>query len=157
MKKKRQKNKGFLLFLAFFISAILIALLVKVFYIQTKTYHSKLFGFTIDYPKKFELEEKIGSVHLNMNKSNSRIVISGIGTNFDNLDRYLLDISDYNHSKLTNKENLTINNLSAVKVDINGHRYYLIYKNNWVYTLNTNSPDLYSDLDRIARSFRYEP
>jgi hypothetical protein len=118
-------------------------------------YHSDLMAIAFNTPSGYSIEELGNFITLNNNKG--EIIISRIGTNSDYLDGYLIDTARNNHLVLANKQSLTINALSAIKVDINGKRNYLFYKDNWVFTIETKSPELYADLDQIAKSFRYEP
>ncbi len=124
---------------------------------NSKSYHSKLLGITIDVPDRFSIEDELGTITLKEVNTKDKIIISGIGTNSDSLDGYLIDITNYNRLEVTNKQNPTINGLPAIKAIINGKSYFLIYKNNWVATLMTSSTDLFDDLDQIAQSFHYTP
>ncbi len=155
--KKQKNNKGPLIFIAIFVAVIVIALLIKFYFIPTKTYHSKTLKISIDVPNDYSIEEGTVSILLKKKNNTGEILLFKIGTNSDNLEGYLLDIVNYNHLRLTNKENIKINNLQVIKVDINGKRNYLFYTKYRVYSLEASSKDLNSDLDRIARSFRYEP
>lgn len=119
-----------------------------------RTYESDSLHMTIWVPPEFSVEENLGSINLTNQKGN-KIVISGIGTNFDRLDSYLNDIIEKNNSTLEDKQNLLISNYPSIKATINDRRYYLIYKDNWVYTFQAVSPSLYDELDQVAQSFRY--
>jgi hypothetical protein len=104
------------------------------------------------------VEEKFATITIkNKDNTDSEINLFRMGTNYDNLESFLADLVEKNRSKITNKENIEINGLPAIKTDINDKRVYLIYKNNFVFSLETKSPKLYSNLDQIARSFKYNP
>ncbi len=120
-----------------------------------KTYYSEVMKITFNVPAGYKIEE-LGNF-ITVKNSYGEIIISRIGTNANSLKGYLIDIANYNRLKLTNKQNLKINNLDVIKVDINGKRNYLFYINNRVFSFETKSPSLYSDLDQIAQSFRFTP
>lgn len=115
-------------------------------------YTSKLMKFTVLLPSNdLQLSEGVNALFIKNNVGEIRLTRQG--TNYDSLDNYLnsLDL------KIVDKENLIINDNSVIRGSIESRSYYFIYINNWVYALSTSSPELYSDLDQIARSFRYTP
>jgi|GEM_PF-4593025 len=157
MKKKGQNNKRFLFFIAFFVSIILIALLLKVFYVPTKTYHSDFLKISIDYPSNYQMEERFGTITLQSAKG--KITVGSNGTNYESIDEYLEDLSHANNFTITNKEKIKFKYELATLVTIdNEKKDYFFYPAKWsVYVISASSSVLYPDLDRIAKSFRYEP
>lgn len=124
---------------------------------DTTIYTSKVLKLTIDVPEGYSVDQGFATITLKRTEPINEIDLFRIGTNFDNLDDYLADIAKENKLTIENKENITINNLPAIKVDVNSKINYLIYNANFVYSLETKYPEFSSDLDQIARSFRYAP
>lgn len=167
MKKKNPKNNIALRSIIFITVLALILLFIYVNFRsqsspasngaqQTKRFESKDLKFSISLPTDFLIEEKFNSIFLKSN--DGEITVGRIGTNFDNLNDYLDNLSSLNNFTIENKENLTINNYSAVKAYIKGATYYFIYPSKWVvYSIFTKSQPLFGDLDQIAQSFRYTP
>ena len=127
---------------------------------QTKTFQSKNLKFNIDLPSKFEIQEKFTSLLLK--SDNGEIVVSRVATNFDNLDSYIKDLSQKNKIEIMDNESKIINGLSSIVGRIKNvstqelkDKIYFIYSEGWIYSLSTSSQSLYSDLDQIAKSFRY--
>lgn len=131
----------------------------------SKTYHSDFLEITIDIPNGFTLKEQLPEVLLM--KNSDVITIHLVGTNkiYKTIDEFLDDVfNTYNGPKNITRNKVTINGKVAeiVKVEYpqnpeNNNKAYYFYINNGFYHIYTKSPDLYSDLDQIARSFRYEP
>lgn len=116
---------------------------------------SSTMDFTIKVPLKYEIEEKAVSVVLSSTEGN--ILIGQNGTNFDNLQDYLQDLSKKNKFTLTGKVTTVINGMETTVGKINNEKYYFIYAPDRVYSIYTSFKTLYSDLDQIAQSFRYSP
>lgn len=124
--------------------------------IQTKIYSSKEMKFSIDVPTDLKIDEKFFRVTLS--SANGNIYIERNGTNFSNIDDYLNDLDKKNNSVTLSKEKININNFPAIRGIVNGDRYYFIYADKWtIFTLFVASKSLFSDLDKIAQSFRYTP
>lgn len=123
---------------------------------QPRIYTSKAMKFSINTPIDFKIEERFFRVTLS--KTEGNIYIERSGTNFDNIDDYLNDLDKRNNSVTQNKEKIYINNLSAIRGMADNDRYYFIYVDKWIiFTLFTESNQLFADLDTIAQSFRYTP
>lgn len=123
---------------------------------KTKLFRSSnVMDFSIILPNNLEAIEKFGDVTINTPDGN--IYIGRIATNYDNLKDYLKDLERENDSPIQNKQDITINKLSATKGIVNNQDYYFIYSNYSVYTLFTPIKDLQNDLDQIAQSFQYTP
>jgi len=129
---------------------------------QGTTYASNVLKITVKIPKSYAVEEKFGTISLK--KTNQgEIIVTRTGTNYASLNEYLA---------AANRENRLINNIKSKPIEINGlsgvvsiadhqgneslnHKGYSFYKKNWIYSIFTTSKDLYSDLDKIAQSFKY--
>ena len=122
---------------------------------EQTTYKSKDLKFTLNVPSKFQIEERFTTVLLQY--TDELIQITRSGTNDSTLDAHLDNLSKLNNFNFLTKEELTINNYSAVKGTIEGEVHYFIYVDNWVYSISTSSPSLFSTLDQIAQSFKYNP
>jgi len=119
-------------------------------------YNSSSQKFSVSIPSKFTIEDTYNLMILKNNIGT--ITVSSVGTNFESLDEYLIDLSIKNNFSLDNQERLTINSLPAIKLKIGSRLDYFIYGTEWtVYTLSTDSEALYDDLDQIVRSFKYTP
>lgn len=169
MKKIKKSNSS--TFLLIVSTGLLALFLIAVFYNKltnnsynqsqvnnvnnTKIYESKDLKFTVNIPSKFQIEEKFTTILLRYN--DQIIQINRSGTNFNTLDAHLDNLSKLNSFTFSNRENITIDNYTAVKGLINGEMHYFIYSDNWVYSLSTSSEALFDELDQIARSFKYSP
>ena len=122
---------------------------------SAKIYHSKLFKYTINYPAKFELEERFGTVTLKEKNIDGYIMIIMNGTNNNSLTyeegEQKVIINDLEAKKYRAKY-ADYQNSSPVE-----HRGYQFFKDYGIYSLYTNTSVFYDDLDQIAKSFRYEP
>jgi len=163
MKIKKQKNKKILLILVLLVGLVIgAAFLVNAFYQPTKTYHSKFLKITIDYPTDFELEERFGTITLKNTKG--EIAIGANGTNYETVDEYLDYLSKVNKVSIINRQHILINELDSVKATIKhpksnnpDREVYYFYINNGIHDVSTKDRSLYPELDRVAKSFRYEP
>lgn len=122
---------------------------------QMKIYQSKTLKFRLNLPNEYQVEDKLGSVTISSDRG--EIFIDRNGTNFENLEDYVIDLEDKNKYPLTSKKNLIINNLEAITGLGKNERIFFIYKEHFVYTISTTSKSLFNDLDQIAQSFRYTP
>ncbi|MDP2632622.1 MAG: hypothetical protein Q8P25_02780 [Candidatus Curtissbacteria bacterium] len=120
-----------------------------------KTVQSSTIKFSVKIPVYYNVEEKIGSMIIS--SSNGEIYIDKNGTNFDDLESYVKDLSQKNKFNLVDKKNLVINGLPSISGKVGEEKNYFIYKTNTVYTLSAKSEKLHSTLDQIAQSFRYTP
>lgn len=127
-----------------------------------KTFESKFLQFSITVPEKFTVKEELTYVDLLVSQD-EKINVSRIGTNFFNLESYLKDFDSKRNARVTTESGQTINELKTVirVEDFTGGPteqqkiYYFFANNDRVYSLSTVSKKLYSDLDKIAHSFRY--
>lgn len=131
-------------------------------YNQSKTYTSNTLKFSIAVPESYMIKDT--GISVSLYKNANAINVSRSGTNFNDVNDYLDDLSLKNKIKFDNRETLTIGDLSAVKTIIKhpisgspDELAYFIYKDYFMYSLGTTTPALYGDLDQIARSFRYTP
>lgn len=93
------------------------------------------------------------------------ILILRNGTNDDTIEGYLFDISDRAKIQIINKQKMKINGLdviscitrSSVRDEPDSRDYYFYTSPGEVFVITTSSPELFGELDQIARSFRYEP
>lgn len=130
-------------------------------YPQGKTFTSKLLKFSIDYPNNCNIEEADTDINLNCNSEIIRI--SRYGTNFSNPSDFFRDLSIKNRFTIIDSKSIELNTMQALEAKITYpggpaiEKIYYIYKNYAIYSISASSPELYSDLDQIARSFRYTP
>ncbi len=122
---------------------------------EIQTVRPQDMNYTIEVPSSFNVEEKTPSVILS--SVGNEITITRSGTNFDDIDSYISNLSEENNFVLEAKKEDVVNGLSAISGFVGERKSYFIYADGWVYTLSTTSTDLYSDLDQIAKSFRYTP
>lgn len=156
MVKKQQKNKKIFIILIILIALITgIMFLIKTFYIPTKTYRSEILQITFNYPTKFELEERLPSIILKKKGIDGFIIIDRISTNNTSLT--------YD----SNEQKIIINGMEAKKYTATysdygdslpvEHKGYQIYADHAIYSIYTNTPIFYPDLDQIVKSLHYEP
>lgn len=128
---------------------------------QNKTYASKLLKFSIDYPSNCALEEADTDINLNCNSGSIRI--SRYGTNFSNPSDFFRDLSIKNRFTIIESKSTELNTMPAIEAKITYpggpaiEKIYYIYINYAIYSISSSSPELYSDLDQIAKSFKYTP
>ena len=123
---------------------------------SNQIYKSKAMKFSIEVPSDFQVEENLPTI--TVKNAKGVVYIDRSGTNFENLEEYLENLSKLNHFIISNKENVSINTLPAVKGIIDGKKHYFIYAAPWtVYSIFTSSRALFDDLDTIAQSFKYTP
>ncbi len=127
---------------------------------QTKTFQSKTLKFTIILADNFQIEEKPGRVDL-LNP-NGKAYIDRNTTNFSDINEYLKDLDMHNKVKIIENKQIAINNYSANlrRITLGSgetQKVYTIFIDGWIYSIYSDSDSLYSDLDQIAKSFRYTP
>jgi len=123
---------------------------------KTKIFRSStVMKFSITLPATYRVEEKLAKVTIST--SGGKIYINQIGTNYDNFEEFLQKVKEENKILLIEEKALTINNLPAVLWEKTDEKLYILYHENTVYTISTKFKSLYSDLDQIAQSFRYNP
>ena len=117
---------------------------------------SKNMHFSVKVPIRYQIEERTTSTVFSDEKG--KILVGRTGTNYSTIEQYLDNLSLKNNFKTDGKESIVINSLPTVVLNIDNRRDYFIYGTEWtVYTLSTDSEELYGDLDQVAQSFRYEP
>ena len=130
--------------------------------VRTKIFaSSKYLDFTVQLPTTYQAEESAPIV----NFRNGEIVITLVRntTPFNTLKESLDDYDAKNKLKnFSERKELEINGYQAttrVEARGDGHiqKVYYIYVDNWLYIISTEFESGYSDLDQIARSFRYTP
>lgn len=166
MKQKSRNNNSFTFLLIVF--AVLVAILLVTVYSskmsnitstynsnETKVYESKDLKINITVPFNSEVVENLGS--LIIKSENGSISIGQNGTNFTNLNDYILNSRNNLQTRMMNRRELTINGLEAVLGNVDNEKLYLIYTDYNVYHVSTSSEALFDELDKIAQSFKYTP
>jgi len=123
----------------------------------TKFQSSSVMKFSIDVQQNFVVQDNNGFITI-MSGEN-QILISKNGTNFNNINDFLETLQNQNRFKLTDPIDLLINDAEAIAGTFGEEKIYYVMPNGAyrVYILSTKSPQLYSALDQIAKSFRYTP
>lgn len=125
------------------------------------TFNSKSMSFSLKLPSSFRVVE--GSTFVSIKNDLGEIDIVKNNTNYDRLEDYLKTFDSRRNLSITNSEQLNMGNLKAeirLSTDPNTNitqKAYFIYANYSVYIISTTSPELYDDLDMIAKSFKYIP
>lgn len=128
------------------------------------TYHSRFLKSTISIPAGFSVEERFGI--LSLKKDGNEMIIHRIGTNhiFSSTDEFLDETMRENPPTVNERRHVIINKLDSVmsRIEYKTHpefnsKAYYFHINNGFYDLYTESTALYTDLDQVAQSFRYEP
>lgn len=126
---------------------------------DTTTYQSSdVLGFEIEVPITYTIRDR--GFDVTLSKDGDEINIHRSGTDFDNLDDYLSNLDSYKKNKPKSENKVEIDGLNSARrmieiQDSSDLLSYKIYINGLVYDISTTSPNLYSDLDQIAQSFRY--
>jgi hypothetical protein len=128
-----------------------------------KTYHSDFLEATIQIPHNYSAEENFTNT-ITISTRTGHIKVERLYTNAESIRQYLAEYDARRTLEVINEENLKINGYdSVVRVQMfNGgpiekNKIYFIYADGLVYAISTAFEDLYSDLDQIANSFRYDP
>jgi len=116
-------------------------------------YTSDFLEFSLRVPKTFSIKELDNNITLTSKED--RISINRIATNTSNISDYVALLSKRNNFTLKSQSNGKISNHDYLSGMIDETKIYFIYNNYFVYSLSTSSPELYDDLDQIARSFEY--
>lgn len=135
---------------------------------ESNRYHSEILNITFDMPDGLSIKEENVLRELILEKNGDTIKIHRFGTNrsYNNITELLDDsYQSSNIFKPINRQKININNNDCEIVDEvfsnqpeqNNRSYYCLRNSNSFLSFSTTSPELYFDLDQIARSFRYEP
>ncbi len=123
----------------------------------TKSFQSKDLKFVINYDGNLTIEDK--GITTNFISEKGAIKISRSGTDFTDIESHLSNFDKLRAVTSIKSQQLTINGFSSLKRRENtpdGQREaYYIMVDAFIYTFSTSSPDLYNDLDQIAKSFKY--
>lgn len=126
------------------------------------THESKYLKTSFKIPANWKVVEDVTYIDLVYN--NNKINVSRNGTNFSDISGYLDDFDSKRNIKIKSERTLTINGHDVIERmeilnggPVNQQKVYYIYADNWVYSLSTDSEELFADLDRVAQSFRYTP
>ena len=127
----------------------------------TREYQSKTLKISLTIPADWQVEEKPN--FLKLMSSQGKITVDRINTNWDTLSGYLSEIDARRNVHVIEEKEIEINNLSGIqRVEIpqgspkKEEKIYFFYvRENELYALSTSSPELYSQLDQIAQTFKY--
>jgi len=127
---------------------------------QLKTFQSKLMKFSISAPYSFQIDEKQTGIILNSNHKS--IIVARSSTEAQNIKGHVDNIMKHNNTILSGEKRLKIDNYEAISGAINyndneSEKIIYIFVDGWIYDISTSSPELFDDLDQIAKSFRYTP
>ena len=126
-------------------------------------YHSKILKISLSAPSSFMISESDN--YIAFKNIIGKISVSRQFTNNDTIEGVVFGISDRGTSQVTNKKKFKINGLDVISCDIKSlvnndpdSKGYYFYPAPWtVFSISTDVPELFGDLDQIAQSFRYEP
>lgn len=163
MKKGKKLNNQLIL-----IFVIVFIILVTFFFIyknnsKFNSITSKELDLSIIVPPHYEVTQKFHTLSI-INKK-GEITVNTYGSFFDNLDEHISDLSKKNNVRIEILEKIPSDKYQIYKVKFDkGTRtkpedisYLILTKNYAIYSFQANSEALYSDLDAIAKSFRYNP
>lgn len=125
---------------------------------EEREYVSEL-GFKITFSSKYVINQTPSSVVLTSNDRS--IILSTSGTNFENINDYLVDLRIKNNLNILEEGRFSEQTLGIIKTkilnnDLEERVTYFIMPDKWtVYTFSTSSPELYGDLEKIVQSFEY--
>lgn len=87
------------------------------------------------------------------------ILISRSASAYDTLEEHLSNLIELNQLNVKERKDITVNGSPAVILftDSMGvdHPTYFVMKEEWVYSMSTLHPELFDDLDMIAKTFSY--
>ncbi len=123
----------------------------------TKFQSSSALKFSVDVPANLVAVDNNGYVQVA--NEEGKILIIRNGSFFNNLKEYLSDLEAKNGFILSNKDTVSMSQTETITGNIGDEKNYFIMPEGSyaVYILSTKSPQLYSALDQIAKSFRYTP
>lgn len=127
-----------------------------------KTFKStEKMNFTLQIPVEYSTTEKL--THLEIKKEEDSISGDRIGVGvYNSIEDYLSYFDKKSELKdITVIKKMEIDGYPAiVRQELRGGIYYRIYYilvDPWIYGFSTKSESLYSDLDQIVQSFKYQP
>ena len=160
MIKVKNKNKIiYLLIAGVILLAIVLFSLNNANNLNGNYYRSKTMKLIIDIPNTYQIEDK--QISIDLKKDNSSISIVGNGTNYSNLDDYLVNFDSRRKITVSEASRSSINGYDAISRIVSfpneniTQKSYYIFVSNTVYIFSTSSQELYGDLDQIAKSFKY--
>ena len=118
-------------------------------------FHSDSLNIFLNIPTNFEIQDKLIDVVLRSGEG--KIVIGRSGTNYSSLQEYWVNQPQTNKDGISQEKWLTIDGYEAVSAQLHNTRLYKIFIDGIIFTIETENPELYDDLEQIAQSFRYTP
>jgi hypothetical protein len=126
-----------------------------------RKFYSKQFKLELNVPNQFKIVTN--DVSISMVKNAQTITLIRNGTNFPALSEYIKDFDSKRDIRIVQSMNNPIAGLDSLSRIIKTsdrvitQKSYYIFIENTVYIISTSSPELYEDLDKIAKSFHYIP
>lgn len=128
--------------------------------VESNSYHSEILKITIEIPNGVSVKEENVLRELILEKNGHTIKIHRFGTNraYKNIKEFLDELySASDTPKDIVRRKIQIDGREC-EISLGEYKNYDCYLNsNSFLSFYTESSELYSDLDQIARSFRYEP
>ncbi len=163
MKKVKKSNKKITYIVLFIISLLSIFLFgnqkIKP---ESVSITSEKLDINIMVPSKYEVNERFTTITIA--NENGEITVDRYGSFFNDLDDHIKFLSEKNNAKIDIMEKIPSDEYQIYKVKFNHFDSpqpkditYFISVDYTIYSFQANSEELYSDLDAIAKSFRYNP
>lgn len=129
--------------------------------VESNSYHSEILKITIEIPNGVSVKEENVLRELILEKNGSRIKVHRFSTNrsYDSIKIFLDEVYNSGNQPMQVVRKSTKIDGKDCEISIlkKYKKYYCYLDSNSFLSFYTESSELYSDLDQIARSFRYEP
>lgn len=129
---------------------------------QQAIFNSKYLKFSMILPGNFFANDETSRVVIS--SPNGQLYVNRNGTQYRDLSNYLDNFDERTNLIVADEEELNIDDNDAVmriyeSTDVaqNQEKIYFIYAENNVYKISTTDKELFDDLERVAKSFRYAP
>ncbi len=138
-----------------------------ILWIKSNVQESKAFEFvspqmkmSILIPSNMDISESPNAILLRKEKES--ISISRVATNADGVEEYFTILKKQNKYEKYEAKPVTIDGKNSLLVELfrndsTTSRVYFIYVDDWIYSIETSYPELYTDQDSLVNSFKYIP
>ena len=160
--KKRKKFNFRIVVVIFLVIIVFLLLLIKLNKEASIPITSEELDLSIQVPSHYTVNQQFHMISIT--DHSDEIIMSRYGSSHKNLDEHLKDLSKKNNVKIDISEKIPHDEYEIYKVIINHYNSPqpkditdFIYVDHTIYTFQANSEELYTDLDAIVKSFRYNP
>ena len=111
------------------------------------------------YPSDMKIEQSDNSIMLKNTKGS--VDINRIATSFNTAEDHFKYLAEKNHFEGYKTTKISIHSYDAILAEFGNQsqneRAYYIYVDHWIYSFRADNSSLFTTLDSIVDSFRYQP